>query len=319
MNAATETTEGLSAPARAPAPTRPFYWSVRRELWESRSLYIAPLVAAGVIVLSFIFNAIHLQEGIKQLAALDPARQRTLISAVYFGVAMLITFTTLLVSFFYSLDALHGERRDRSILFWKSMPVSDLTVVLTKMFTALVVAPAIAFVVIIATQLLLLLLSTVIVLFGGASPAPIWSNLQMFQLTVGLLYTFVALALWYAPICAWLLLVSAWAKRSTFLWAILPPIAVIVFERVAFGSNHFREMLGYRLKHGLRTAFDSSMQHGVIVDGQSIETGRHLPQNVLLVLDPVQFFSNPWLWVGLAVAAALIAATVWMRRYREPI
>jgi ABC-2 type transport system permease protein len=316
MNAATDTNE-LSTPAAARAPTRPFYWSVQRELWEARSLYIAPLAAAGVVLLGLIISALHLPS---EMPAPDPERLRGAVAGVCAVLSMLVVLTTAIATWFYSLDALHGERRDRSILFWKSMPVSDLTVVLTKLFTALVVAPAIAFVIIVASQLLIMVLGSVVVLLHGLSAAPIWNSPKMLQITGAVLYGLVAAALWYAPVYAWLLLVSAWAKRSTFLWAILPPVAVLMFERVAFGTNYFGDMLRYRLGYGMTAAFgDRVPRGGMAGDGSGVEASVRFPDQMLHALNPAQFLSNPWLWVGLAAAAAFVAAAVWMRRYREPL
>ncbi|MGH8240526.1 MAG: ABC transporter permease, partial [Steroidobacteraceae bacterium] len=255
MNAATETAESFAAPATAPRPVRPFYWSVRRELWENRSLFIAPLVAGGIAIVALILNAMHLREGMQMLAALDPDRQRAIVTGIYGGIAFLITWVMAITGFFYLLDALHGERKDRSVLFWKSMPVSDTTTVLSKLFTALAVAPAIVIAVTIVTQVVVLLLASVIIMIGGASPGPIWSNLQLFQLTIALVYGQIAVALWYAPVAAWVLFVSAWAKRVPILWAVLPPIAVMLFERVAIGTHYVQDMLGYRLRDGLKMAF----------------------------------------------------------------
>jgi ABC-2 type transport system permease protein len=316
MNAATDTTD-IATPAAAPSHTRPFYWSVQRELWEARSLYIAPLVAAGVVLLGLIISALHLPGEMPQP---DPDRLRGAVAGVGAVLSMLVVLTTAIATWFYALDALHGERRDRSILFWKSMPVSDLTVVLTKLFTALIVAPAIAFVIIVAGQLLIMVLGSVVVLLHGVSAAPIWTSAKMFQITGAVLYGLVAAALWYAPIYAWLLLVSAWAKRSTFLWAILPPVAVIMFERVAFGTSYFGDMIRYRLGYGLQAAFGNSMPRGgMAAEGAGVEASVRFPDQMLQALNPVQFLSNPWLWVGLAAAAAFVAAAVWMRRYREPL
>src|SRR5688572_8652087 len=117
------------APAATPE-TRPFYWSVRREIWENRSIYIAPLIVAGFVLwATSISIMVSLPKTMRTLDTLDPARQyHALVQPL--GVAPApIMMTTFLVAFFYCLDALYGERRDRSILFWKSLPVSDRTVV----------------------------------------------------------------------------------------------------------------------------------------------------------------------------------------------
>jgi ABC-2 type transport system permease protein len=317
MNAATETSEGFVAPAAAPRPVRPFYWSVRRELWENRSLFIAPLVAGGIAIIALILNAMHLQQGMQALSVLTPEKQRMLVAGVNGGIAFLITMVMNITVFFYLLDALQGERKDRSVLFWKSLPVSDTTAVLGKLFTALVVSGAIVIVVTLATQLLVLLVATVILMIGGVNPAPIWNNLQLFQLTIGLIYGQIALSMWYAPIAAWLLLVSAWAKRVAILWAVLPPLAIMLFERVAIGTHYVSDLLAYRMRDGITTAFlPRSRAEFTVRDGGM---NADMPRNVLDALDPVGFFTNPWLWVGLVVAAGLVAAAIWMRRYREPI
>jgi ABC-2 type transport system permease protein len=117
-------------PSPGKAMTRPFFWSVRRELWENRSLYIAPLIVAAVVIIGFIFTAIGLPERRRALLLLnDAAKQRAAIEMPYSMAAMMIMFTVFIVGVFYCLDALYGERRDRSILFWKSLPVSDATTV----------------------------------------------------------------------------------------------------------------------------------------------------------------------------------------------
>lgn len=317
MNAATETSESFVAPASAPRPVRPFYWSVRRELWENRSLFIAPLVAGGIAIIALILNAMHLQQGMQALSVLTPEKQRMLVSGVNGGIAFLITMVMNITVFFYLLDALQGERKDRSVLFWKSLPVSDTTAVLGKLFTALVMSGAIVIVVTLATQLVVLLLATVILMIGGVSPAPIWNNLQLFQLTIALIYGQIALALWYAPIAAWLLLVSAWAKRVAILWAVLTPVAIMLFERVAIGTHYVSDLLAYRLRDGVTTAFMPRSHAGFTVRDGGMNAD--MPRNIFDALDPVGFFTNPWLWVGLVVAAGLVAAAIWMRRYREPI
>src|SRR4051794_32618813 len=144
------TASGLSSDG---APTRPFFWSVRRELWDNPSVYVAPLIAAGVVLLGCLLTAFRLPQMRRAALLLEPTRQRAAIETPYDIAAMMIMFTAFIVAVFYSLDALHGERRDRSILFWKSMPVSDRVTVLSKAFVALVILPLLTFVVIQITQL----------------------------------------------------------------------------------------------------------------------------------------------------------------------
>src|SRR6202022_4720113 len=125
--------------------------------------------------------------------------------------ALMLMGTTFIVAVFYCLDALHGERRDRSILFWKSLPVSDRTTVLSKAAIPLVVLPLFGFALSVATQVILLLWSTVVLMGSGVSPAPWWAELRFIEMLVVLLYGISAFTLWHAPMYAWLLLVSGWA------------------------------------------------------------------------------------------------------------
>jgi ABC-2 type transport system permease protein len=291
------------APAVIPA-TRHMYWSVRRELWESRSIYGAPLAVAGLFLFGFLIGSIHLRDKMRAALALDPMRQHELIVQPYNLAAVLIMFTTFVVAVFYCLDALHGERRDRGILFWKSLPVSDLTTVLSKASIPLVVLPLVTFAITVATQFIMLLLSSAVLLGSGLSAATLWTQVSLFQMSLMLLYHLLAVhALWYAPIYGWLLLVSGWARRAAFLWAGLPLLAVGVVEKVAFNSSHFGAMLGNRMGGGTEA---------VIAPGT-------LPMDPMTHLTPGHFLGSPGLWIGLAVAAGFLAAAVRLRRYREPI
>jgi ABC-2 type transport system permease protein len=292
--------------ASAAAPTRPMYWSVRRELWENRSIYLAPLIAAAVMLFGFWTRAFHLPARLRAAEALDSVSQTNVLATPYAFSAALIMFTGFIVAVFYCLDALHGERRDRSILFWKSLPVSDLTTVLSKFSIPLVLIPVVTFVTIVVMQFIMRVLSTIILATNGMSAAPVWNRVPLAEMTLVLLYGIATVTIWYAPIFGWLLLVSAWARRNTFLWAIFPPIAICVVEGIVFHTGHFATMLGHRF-NSFRQAFD------IIPDDQSDVI---VP---LSQLTPGRFLSSPDLWIGLAFAAAFLAAAVQLRRYRQPI
>ena len=174
------------APA-AMSATRPMYWSVRRELWENRSIYVAPLAAAAVFMLGFLISLIWLPHSMRDISALDPAHQPAVLARQYSHAAMLLTLTAFLVGIFYSLDALYGERRDRSILFWKSLPVSDRTTVLSKASIPLVVLPLLIFAIIVTAQMMMLLLSTAVLLGNGPGVAMLWARLPLFRMSLALL------------------------------------------------------------------------------------------------------------------------------------
>ncbi|HEY2799082.1 MAG TPA: hypothetical protein VGI85_00680, partial [Chthoniobacterales bacterium] len=189
------------------APTRPFHWSVWRELWENHSVYIAPLIVAGILLLGSFVGAFHLTQRRLNAMLLDPAARRAAIEIPYDMAAIMIILTAFIVGFFYCLDALYGERRDRSVLFWKSLPVSDLTTVLSKVTVPLVIIPLVSFAIIVVTQFIMMLISTVALLPAGLALTT-WTNFNLFQHSLILLYGLIAIALWHAPIYGWALLVS---------------------------------------------------------------------------------------------------------------
>ncbi|MGB9433241.1 MAG: hypothetical protein WBQ89_13430, partial [Candidatus Acidiferrum sp.] len=167
--------ESQAIPTAVLLPTRPMYWSVVRELWENRSIFVAPLIAAGVFLFGFLISMVTLPRRMREILALPwPEAHERLVQPYHF-LAGLLMVVALIVGVIYCLDALHGERRDRSILFWKSLPISDFTTVLAKAAIALVVLPLITFVLTVATQFAMLILSSA-VLAGSALPvAPLWT------------------------------------------------------------------------------------------------------------------------------------------------
>ena len=282
--------------------TRPFYWSVWREVWENKSIYIAPLIVAGVILFGMLVSARHLPDLRRKALLLEATRQRAAIELPYDIVAMMIIITAFIVGVFYCLDALHGERRDRSILFWKSLPVSDLTIVLSKATIPLVVLPMIVLAIVIVTQFTMLLLSSAFLLTSGLA-ATTWANFNLVQQSLILLYSLIAIALWHAPIYGWALLVSGVARRATFLWAVLPLLAIGFFEKITFNTSYFGSMLKDRLLGFAAPAFNFQPHHGVALES----------------LTPGRYLSSPGLWIGLLFAVAFVTAAIRLRRYHGPL
>ena len=283
---------------------RPFYWSLRRELWENRLIYIAPLAAAVIFLFGFVINMMNLRHRMHGVWPADTAQYLNVLPMPHELSGALIMGIALVVGIFYSLDALYGERRDRSILFWKSLPVSDLTAVLSKASIPLVFIPLLSLVITIATQLIMLLLASAVLLGSGANIASLWTQDSLFHASLVLFYHIITVhGLWYAPIYGWLLLVSAASPRAPFVWAVLPPFVICGVEQIAFKSTHFFNMLQERFIGPPDPAM--TMQAGASMD----------PMHLI----PHHFFSQPGLWVGLAIAAAFLFAAVRMRRYRGPI
>jgi ABC-2 type transport system permease protein len=276
-------------------------------LWENRSIYVAPLIVAAVQVFALAISTIGLAERRREVLLLDdPVKQRAAIEAPYDIAAMMMIFVVFIVGVFYCLDALHGERRDRSILFWKSLPVSDLTTVLSKITIPLLILPLIAFALVVCVQLIMLLMSSVNLLAHGVSPATTWAHFPVFQNWLILLYGLVAIALWHAPIYGWLLLVSGWARRATFLWAVLPIIAIQIFEKITFDTSYFAKLVQHRLMGFAPHAFGFHGEGHPTIDSLS-------------QLTPGRYLGSLGLWLGLLVAAGFLFAAIRLRRYRGPL
>ena len=292
------------APTVVPV-TRQVYWALRREFWENRFIYLAPLGVAALFLSGFlIHSAIHPGSGIRALSTLAPEKQHEAIIQPYDMAAALLMGAFILVAVFYCIETLQRERRDRSILFWKSLPVSDVTTVLTKASIPFLILPLIACAIAFVTQFLMLLMSSVVLAGSGISVAAYWAQVSLFQGSMLLLYHVMTVhVLWSAPIYGWLLLVSAWARRAALLWAVLPPLAIGALEKLLFNTGYFAAFVE-RFLSGSGT--EAHTMPGTL----PMDPGTHLT--------PLRFLSTPGLWLGLAVTAAFLAAAVRLRRYRGP-
>ncbi len=284
---------------------RSFLWALRRELWESRWLYLAPACLAAVIVAGFAAYAFRLPGQMATIASLDALRQRSAIVAPYDMVAGLMMVTGLLVGAIYCVDALYGERRDHSVLLWKSLPVSDGTTVLAKLVVPVVLLPLVVWAMTVAVHVVMLLISTAVLVAHGQEAALVWRQLRLVPTSVALLYHLVGVhGLFTAPLYAWLLLMSAWAPRAPFLWAFLPPVGVAFLERVALGTTRFADMLLSRLSGG--------------VDSTQLRPGETMMDSVAR-LPLSHFVGSPALWAGFAITALLLAGAARLRRHAQPI
>jgi ABC-2 type transport system permease protein len=318
---------------------------IRREFWEHRSLWIAPLVWVGIITVMSLWTIFVLipnhgpqpmimglnAENMAQLSEEDrrqveaamaeaakfpDERKQSVYAFSYLAITGLINVFVVIVVFFYLIDCLYAERRDRSILFWKSLPISDMQVVLSKIAVALVVVPLGALLLAAATQLLLFTMiwlkfhGTVI---GAAMPD--WSLVAWLKSQAVALGATMGGVMWYAPIAAYLLLVSSWARRNVFLWAVLPPVSLMALEGFFLRSANVANFLGQRFA-GHFKAMDIDPNS---FDTRTRDSSDELPRvdDVFDALDLSGMFTNAEVWLGLMAAAAMIYVTVRLRRFRD--
>ena len=275
--------------------TRPFLTLVRRELWEHGSLIWAPLaMALMIIVVSLVSGMvkgsidIDLGEG-RPLPELfgDAEKQRGIFTLVMAGLVLPQLLVGFVVVFFYLLDSLFTERRDRSILFWKSLPVSDAKTVLSKLFVALVAVPLWSWALSLVVGLVVFGVVAAQVSGTPAAGLGTWHGGTWLTVQASLLGKLAIGVLWYLPVAGWLLLVSVLAKRAPFLWATLPFLVLSLAERIALGSNVVGALVAQRL-FGFREEVS--------------------------LMSEFPLLASPGLWIGVAVGAALVYAAIRVRR-----
>lgn len=308
-DSAGEGPRSTAAPTAAKGLTETLRTLVRREFWEHRSLWLAPLVVTALLALCAVVGRIHLD--VDHAAQVHSEAQRVAVfTLIQFVLAMPLYLVAMFVASFYLLDCLYAERRDRSILFWKSLPVSDELTVSAKMLVALVAVPLGVFALALVAHLLFTAILGVRVLTGSLPPLFTWNTYEWFRTEIVMLLITVAAVLWWAPLAAYLLLVSAAARRSPMLWATLPLVLAPVLEWVAFGTRYLLDFINYRI-NGIWWLLAVHNTH--IVTKHEV----HPVGSALEVLNFRAFLTSLDLWLGLVAAAALVYAAIRMRRYRD--
>jgi ABC-2 type transport system permease protein len=281
-----------------------FTWLVRREFWENRAIWILPTAIGALILLAAMFGRfeVSIAEQSSPTAGL-----------VLLGVCGASFYVTMgIYSAWYLLDCLYADRRDRSILFWKSLPISDSSAVLSKVFTALVAIPAVYFV---AANLAALLIAVVVSIRLRYLAAALWHPGLWLDIQVTWLYVTVTSLIWYLPVAGWLLLVSAWAKRPPMLLAVLPPLALVLAERLFLGSGTIAKILGDRFG-GYATAALQYPAHWQLALKNS--AGTALPA-LRELLAPESFATDRAVWIGIVIGALAIAGAIQLRKRRTEV
>lgn len=285
-------------------------WLVRREFWENRAIWIVPCAIGVALTLAVLFGRVDIA------AVAAPDQTRVIGGAALFGYGFIFFAVMTLYSSWYLLDCLYADRKDRSVLFWKSLPISDTATVLAKLFTGLIAIPVVYF---IAADVSTLLMAFIVSVrahssLGGALWQPdLWLQLQI--LWVYLIFT---TAIWYLPFAGWFLVVSAWAKRAVMLWSVLPPLALYLLERWFVGTHWVGTLLEERTVGYVRAFHewsDPSAWVQTVIDKDTITT----PKSIWSVIAPADFFSSGATWAGLAVGVLFIAAAIQLRLRRTEI
>lgn len=296
---------------------------IKREYWEHKGAVLyTPLVMSVIFALLLLIAGLtgdaividdghrnnftqHLPQLIEHFEQWSEAERSKNVQMVLSGPIVLFGMVMLFISLFYALGSLYDERKDRSILFWKSLPVSDTATVLSKFVAISLLVPIAYFVVIAAFQVYLLLYATVLAWIGGNSGISLWTSSNLFGVMFNTMFSLITGSLWLAPLWGWFMLASAWAKKVAFLWGGMPILMITVAEAWIFNSSTFIQMLGHRIANGF--AIQNSNMH-VLKGGDGFD---------FEVVNWYDAYTSGSFWIGLVVAAAFLGAAIYTRRYRD--
>ena len=294
---------------------------IKREIWEHRSIYVTPAAIAMLITLLTLTGQVSISAfgeavdlAIVGASNIDDAHRRIALAGVLGVVTSIFAFGASIVMIFYALDTLYAERKDKSILFWRSLPITDAETVISKLLTAAFVIPLAFLAAVIVTHIVILSLASIWIIVKGANAGHlIWSAAPLFDTWAASLIVAIAMPLWLAPFIGWFLFVSAYAKRSPLLLAFLPIFILPMLERMLIGSHLFYDAIVVRTFRpplanvDISDWFDDDIPFDVTAESISM----------LAALDIGRFVASPSLWAGLVVCGLLTTAAIYMRRYRD--
>ena len=316
------------------------YWLVKREFWEHRGgFFWAPVISGGVFLLLNIMALIagevlggggnthfHMAGGLNFDGRLSPdtvSMMGSILDGAMYVTAGLIIMIMAIIVFFYCLGSLYDDRRDRSVLFWKSLPISNRDTVLSKVLSAIMVAPVIACVVGVVTGLLLILVAACVASLHGLNTWQLLLHAHPLRVAVSMIALIPLYAIWALPTIGWLMLCSAWTRSKPFLWAVVLPLAtgVVVWWLGLMGL--FNLGAGWFWMNIVGRLLFSVIPGGWLRNGSALEQLSSHANDSSGLLDQIGLVHNyatlatPDLWIGAIAGIAMIAAATWFRRWRD--
>jgi ABC-2 type transport system permease protein len=295
---------------------------IKREIWEHRSIYVTPIAIAVVVSLISLAGMVTVSAFDKEFnmallgasnIAGDAERQAAL-TVFFLGTSWVFLFALAILTTFYTLDCLYAERRDKSILFWRSLPVTDAETVISKLLTAVIVLPLVTVVAIIVTNLVNLVVSTIWVMIqGGDAGHLIWGSVSLLDNWVAALIVTVACAIWMSPLIGWFLFVSAFTKRAPLLMAFMPLIIIPIIEWIFFRSKVFASAVFGR---GEMIPLFREMNIDHFFDEDRMKVNEEVI-SLLAHIDIGKFLVSPSVWAGVVVCGLFVTAAIYVRRYRD--
>jgi len=294
---------------------------LKREVWEHRSIYVTPVAIATIVTLGVLAMIVFVSGFAKELdiaifgaqnIAGDNERKAAL-TGFFIGTSWFFLVALGILTVFYCLDCLYSERKDKSILFWRSLPVTDAETVISKLLTALVVIPIVAVAGIIITHIVNLVVTSIWVSSkGGSAGTLIWGSVPLLDNWVAALIVTLAVSLWMSPFIGWFLFVSSYTKRAPLLMAFMPLVVIPLLEGIFLRSSIFAEAV---LDRGGIPLF-RSMDFEAMIENEEWRFSDNV-SSLLAQIDLGKFISSPSLWAGIVVCGLFVTAAIYVRRYRD--
>lgn len=330
--------------------THVFAQLLKREFWEHKGgFFWAPMVAGGIFLLLALMGiglgevaksripeqaSINTDGGSFRIGGLDlgrltdnlsPNDLRELGQGVDVALFMANSWPLIVLAFvvfFYCLGALYDERKDRSVLFWKSLPVSDRDTVLSKAVSAAIVAPLLACAAGLITMFGFLLIASAVVLVHGGNPVTLlWGPGSPLAITGKVVASLPVYAVWALPTIGWLLLCSAWARSKPFLWAVMIPLFAAIFVSWFDLMALFELDSSWFWKHVFARSLFSTVPGSDLFFGDDLSAlgndGADDVQRLLSLRVAYGAFLRPDIWIGAAAGIAMIFAAIRLRRWRD--
>jgi ABC-2 type transport system permease protein len=295
---------------------------LKREVWEHRSIYVTPLAIASIVTLGTLAMLMFAGGFAKELDIAifgatniaGDAERKVALTGFFVGTSWVFLLAAMVLTVFYTLDSLYAERKDKSILFWRSLPITDAEAVISKLATAIVVIPLATVVAIIATHIVNLLVTSIWVsVKGGDAGHLIWGSVPLLDNWLAALIVTLASAIWMSPFVGWFLFVSAFTKRSPLLMAFMPLVVIPLLELIFLRSSVFAEAVFTR--RGMIPLF-KGMDMEAFFDEASLHVNEEIV-SLLAHLDVVHFLTSTSMWGGVVVCALFVTAAIYVRRYRD--
>ena len=297
---------------------------IKREVQEHRSFALTPIAIAAVLAIGTLALMVVgtgfrdvIDMALLGASMVGEAERRAMLTGLLSLYTLVVASAMGIVTVFYCLDCLYAERKDGSILFWRSLPVTDTETVVSKLLVALLVIPAISYAAILATHVLVLLMASVWVeMQGGSAIHLLWNGAALLDVWAAILVVVWAVPLWLAPFIGWFLFVSAAVKRSPLLLALLP-LAVLPLIGLTLQSRLPLQAIWLRpFRMPVFSADGVAAVMGRAEGGGPVELRQEMA-SLVATLDVAQFLASPSLWLGLIVCGLFTAAAVYVRRYRD--